>query len=53
MNDQIVTEERQVLNEVIRYRPQQKLIVKGIRDGNLTEWTVEVGQRPIYGALTY
>jgi serine protease DegS len=53
MNDQLVTEERQVLNEVIRYRPQQTLIVKGIRDGDLTEWTVEVGQRPIYGALTY
>ncbi len=53
MNDQIVTEERQILNEVIRYRPQQKLNVQGIRDGNLTEWTIEVGQRPIYGALTY
>ncbi len=53
MNDQILTEERQVLNEVIRYRPQQKLNVKGIRNGNLTEWTIEVGQRPIYGALTY
>jgi serine protease DegS len=53
MNKQILTEERQVLNEVIRYRPQQKLNVTGIRNGNLTEWTVEVGQRPIYGALTY
>lgn len=53
MNDQIVTEERQVLNQVIRYRPQQKLNIKGIRNGELTEWTVEVGQRPVYGALTY
>ncbi|MCL4136801.1 UNVERIFIED_CONTAM: hypothetical protein GTU68_031667, partial [Idotea baltica] len=53
MNEQTLTEERQVLNEVIRYRPQQMLNVTGIRNGNLTEWTVEVGQRPIYGALTY
>lgn len=53
MNEQIVTEERQVLNEVIRYRPQQKLNIKGIRNGELTEWTAEVGQRPVYGALTY
>jgi serine protease DegS len=53
MNNQVVTEERQVLNEVIRYRPQQKLNIKGVRNGVFTEWTVEVGQRPIYGASTY
>ncbi len=53
MNDQILTDERQVLNEVIRVRPQQELNVKGIRNGTLTEWTIKVGQRPIYGALTY
>ncbi len=53
LNDQVVTEERQVLNEIIRYRPQQELTVKGIRNGTLKEWTVKVGQRPIYGASTY
>ena len=53
LNDQVVTEERQVLNEIIRYRPQEKLSIKGIRNGKLTEWTIEVGQRPVYGALTY
>ena len=53
MNDQPLTDERHVLNTVIRYLPQQKINVKGFRDGKLTEWTVEVGQRPIYGALTY
>lgn len=53
MNDQIITEERQILNQVIRYRPQQELNIKGIRNGNLIEWNVNVGQRPIYGALTY
>jgi len=53
MNQQIITEERQVLNEVIRYRPKQELQVNGIRNGELIEWTVAVGQRPIYGALTY
>ena len=53
MNDQIITDERQILNQVIRYRPQQELMIKGIRNGNLIEWKVNVGQRPIYGALTY
>lgn len=53
MNDQIISEEKQVLNEVIRVSPQEALTVKGIRNGELTEWTVEVGQRPIYGSLTY
>ncbi len=53
MNDHPISDEKQVLNEVIRVSPQQPLTVKGIRDGNLAEWTVEVGQRPIYGSLTY
>ncbi len=53
MNDKPVTEERQVLTDVIRYRPQQNLKIKGLRRGKLTEWTIEVGQRPIYGASTY
>ncbi len=53
VNDQVISDEKQVLNEVIRVSPQQTLSVKGIRNGNLSEWTVEVGQRPIYGSLTY
>ena len=53
INDQSVSEEKQVLNEIIRYRPNQELSVKGIRRGEPTEWIVEVGQRPIYGASTY
>lgn len=53
MNDQPMTDERQVLTEVIRYRPQQNLKIKGLRRGKLTEWTIKVGQRPIYGASTY
>ncbi len=53
MNDQIITDERQVLNEVIRYSLQQKINVTGIRNGELMKWVVEVGQRPIYGAQTY
>ena len=42
-----------MLNQVIRVSPQEQLTVIGIRNGELTEWTVEVGQRPIYGSLTY
>ena len=53
MNDQPISDERQVLNEVIRYLPGQALNVTGVRNGKLSEWTVEVGQRPIYGSLTY
>lgn len=53
INDQSVGEEKQVLNEIIRYRPNQELSIKGIRRGEPTEWVVEVGQRPIYGASTY
>ena len=53
MNDQAVSEEKQVLNKIIRVSPQEKLNIKGIRNGKLTEWTVEVGQRPIYGSRTY
>ena len=53
INDQSVSEEKQVLNEIIRYRPNQELSIKGIRRGEPTEWIVEVGQRPIYGASTY
>ena len=53
MNDQAISDEKQVLNEVIRVQPQQPLNVKGIRNGNLIEWMIEVGQRPIYGSLTY
>ena len=53
MNDQAVSDERHILNEVIRYRPQQEIVVKGLRRGKLNEWTVKVGQRPIYGASTY
>ena len=53
INDHPITDERQVLTEVIRYRPQQNLKIKGLRRGKLTEWTIEVGQRPIYGASTY
>ncbi len=53
VNDQLISEEKQVLNQVIRVSPQEQLTVIGIRNGELTEWTVEVGQRPIYGSLTY
>ena len=53
INDHPITDERQVLTEVIRYRPQQNLKIKGLRRGKLTEWIIEVGQRPIYGASTY
>ena len=41
-----MTEERQVLNEIIRYRPQQTLTVKGIRNGELKEWITEGLKRP-------
>ena len=53
INDQNVSEEKQVLNEIIRYRPNQELSIKGIRRGEPSEWIVEVGQRPVYGASTY
>ncbi len=53
MNNQAISEEKQVLYEVIRVHPQQPLYIKGIRQGNIREWKVEVGQRPIYGSLTY
>lgn len=53
INDQLVSEEKQVLNEIIRFRPNEKLTLLGIRGGEPSEWTVEVGQRPIYGASTY
>lgn len=53
LNDQPVSDEKQVLNQVIRVSPQQPLIVRGIRNGELSQWQIEVGQRPIYGSLTY
>lgn len=53
INDQLVSEEKQVLNEIIRFRPNEKLTLLGIRRGEPSEWTLEVGQRPIYGASTY
>lgn len=53
INDTLVSEEKQVLNEIIRIRPNEKLTILGIRRGEPSEWTVEVGQRPIYGASTY
>lgn len=53
INDQLVSEEKQVLNEIIRFRPNEKLTLLGIRRGEPSEWTVEVGRRPIYGASTY
>ena len=53
INNQLVSDEKQVLNEIIRYRPQQELKILGIRRGDPMEWVVDVGQRPIYGASTY
>lgn len=53
INDQLVSDEKQVLNEIIRVRPNEKLTILGIRRGEPTEWVVEVGQRPIYGASTF
>ena len=53
VNDQPISDEKQVLNAVIRVSPQETLAVKGIRNGELSTWMVEVGQRPIYGSLTY
>ena len=53
INGELVSEEKQVLNEIIRFRPNEKLTILGIRRGEPTEWIVEVGQRPIYGASTF
>ena len=53
INDQPVSEEKQVLNEIISYRPNQQLHIKGIRKGEESEWKVAVGERPIYGSSTY
>jgi len=53
INGQSVSEERQVLNEIISYRPSQELIIRGIRKGQASGWKVKVGERPIYGSSTY
>ena len=53
IDDTVVTDEKDVLNEIIRHRPERALLVQGIRKGKVTEWQVIVGQRPIYGSSTY
>ncbi len=53
INNQTVSDEKQVLNEIIRNRPNENLTILGIRKGQPKEWIVEVGQRPIYGASTF
>lgn len=53
INGHTVSEERQVLNEVISYFPKEELTIQGIRKGKESEWKVVVEERPIYGSLTY
>jgi serine protease DegS len=53
INGRTVSEEKQVLNEVISYFPKDKLTIRGIRKGKEAEWKVVVEERPIYGSLTY
>lgn len=53
INGRAVSEEKQVLNEVISYFPKEELTIRGIRKGNESEWKVIVEERPIYGSLTY
>ena len=53
INGRLIMQERQVLDEIIQYRPQQTLTIKGLRRGRQTDWQVKVGQRPVYGASTY
>ena len=53
INDQPITDERQVLSEVIQYQPGEILTIKGLSEGKPEEWKVKVEQRPIYGAATY
>lgn len=53
INQRPIMQERQVLDEVIQYRPRQTLTIRGLRRGRSVEWRVQVGQRPVYGASTY
>lgn len=49
IDDKPIIYERQVLNEVISYRPADTVTLYGLRQGKKISWEVEVGQRPIYG----
>ena len=53
INDRTVSEEKQVLSEIISYRPREELTIQGIRKGKESKWQVVVGERPIYGSSTY
>ena len=53
INKRPIMQERQVLDEIIQYRPRQTLTIRGLRRGRSVEWRVQVGQRPVYGASTY
>ncbi|MEM8844930.1 MAG: trypsin-like peptidase domain-containing protein [Pseudomonadota bacterium] len=53
INNQPIVDQRQVLNEVIIYQPNEVLDINGIREGKSEDWKVKVEQRPIYGAATY
>lgn len=53
IDENAMSDEKDVLFEIIRHRPNRKLIIQGIRKGKSAQWEVEVGQRPIYGSSTY
>ena len=49
INGESVFHERQILNQVIAYRPGETIILQGLRRAQEVEWEITVGQRPIYG----
>jgi len=49
INEQPVVYERQILNQVIAYRPGDTITLKGLRRGQAIEWQIQIAQRPIYG----
>jgi serine protease DegS len=49
INNESVFHERQILNQVIAYRPGETITLQGLRRAQEVEWEITVGQRPIYG----
>ena len=49
INGKPVFYERQILNEVIAYRPGDTVTLNGLRRGQAIEWQIQIAQRPIYG----
>jgi len=49
INEEPVFYERQILNQVIAYRPGDAITLKGLRRGQTIEWQIQIAQRPIYG----